>query len=150
MNADTQTTYTDEQLEKQKEKDMGIREQLIGRIITKKELKKFKKIEKDCNFHIYGQRNKSGGGHHHDIGTPRPTSNPADCDSYWTRRRTDGSYIAEPNIGGNHGIMTWVLMDDDKILIGCIISDEHLVIDYSQRIINNRGNIKGMAFYNRR
>jgi len=122
---------------------------LIGKKITQSDLVKFSEIEKDFNFHIYGQSNRQGGGYIHTIGTNRPTSDPSDCNSYWTRRRKDGSYEFSKNNGGEHGEMCWVIMDSGDILLASIISETHIVIEYSQHIINSRGNVSGLAFFRR-
>ena len=120
---------------------------LRGKKLTQSEMEKFSKIERDFNFHIYGQSNRQGGGYIHDIGTARPTSDPSDCTSYWTRRRKDGSYEFHKYSLGEHGEMCWVIMDNGTILLASIIDVGHIVVEYSQHIINRRGNIAGMSFY---
>lgn len=123
---------------------------LRGKKITQSDMKKFSKIERTFNFHIYGQSNRQGGGFIHDIGTSHPTSDPSDCASYWTRRRKDGSYEFSKNSGGEHGEMCWVIMDNGQILLASIIDANNIVVEYDQHIINHRGNIAGMSFYTRR
>lgn len=119
----------------------------LKNVLSENSLVNFKK-ERCFNFHISGQANRDGGGYIHNIGTSRPTNNPANPDSYWSRYQAGTPYARKDAIEG--GTMHWVELNDGQIVIACVFPHiKFAVLEYSQHIFNRRGNIAGLAFYNR-